>query len=50
VPFSVGAHQAGLSLSTYLVIAVLLMGGGYLGYLSSPAFQRAVDRVLKKAT
>lgn len=48
VPFSVGTSQTGLSGTTYLVIAVVLIALGYIFYLSNPAFQAAVDRVLKK--
>jgi hypothetical protein len=46
VPFSV-AEEHGLSLNTYIVIAVVLIALGYLLYLSNPAFQRAVGRLLK---
>ena len=48
VPFTVGTSQSGLSGTTYLVIAVVLFALGYIFYLSNPAFQAAVDRVLKK--
>jgi hypothetical protein len=48
VPFVVGNAKSGLSGTTYLVIAVVLFALGYIFYLSNPAFQAAVDRVLKK--
>lgn len=48
VPFSVGSAKSGLSGTTYFVIAVVLFALGYIFYLSNPAFQAAVDRVLKK--
>ncbi len=48
VPFTMGSSQSGLSGTTYLVIAVVLFALGYIFYLSNPAFQAAVDRVLKK--
>lgn len=49
VPFTVGAAGAGLSGTTYLVIAVVLLALGYIFYLSNPAFQAMVDRLLKKS-
>lgn len=48
VPFVVGTSKSGLSGTTYLVIAVVLIALGYIFYLSNPAFQAAVDRVIKK--
>ncbi len=48
VPFAVGTSKSGLSGTTYLVIAVVLIALGYIFYLSNPAFQAAVDRVIKK--
>lgn len=47
VPFSV-AEQHGLSLNTWILIGLAVFGGGYFLYLSSPAFQVAVNRTLKK--
>jgi hypothetical protein len=48
VPFVVGKAKGALSGTTYLVIAVVLIALGYIFYLSNPAFQAAVDRVIKK--
>lgn len=48
VPFAVGGAKSGLAGSTYLVIAVVLFALGYIFYLSNPAFQATVDRLLKK--
>jgi len=48
VPFSVGASATGLSASTYVVIAVILIAVGYIFYLSNASFKGAVDRMLKK--
>jgi len=47
VPFGV-AEAHGLSLNTYIIIAVTLIALGYILYLSSPAVQGAVNRLWKK--
>jgi hypothetical protein len=49
VPFSVGTSQiGGPSMSTYLVIAVVLIAAGYIFYLSNASFKNAIDGMLKK--
>lgn len=48
VPFKVGAAAGGFSTTTFIVIAVILIAVGYILYLSNPAFQGIVDRLLKK--
>jgi hypothetical protein len=48
VPFRVGASASGLSMSTFIIIAVILIAVGYILYLSNPNFQGIVDRMLKK--
>lgn len=50
VPFSVGGASGGLSTSTYLVIAVILIAVGYIFYLSNASFKGAVDRMMKKSS
>jgi hypothetical protein len=48
VPFRVGASASGISTTTFIVIAVILIAVGYILYLSNPAFQGIVDKLLKK--
>ncbi len=48
VPFTVGSTGAGLSTSTYLVIGVIVIAVGYIGYLSNASFKNAVDGLTKK--
>ncbi len=48
VGFVVGSAQSGLSVSTYIVIGVVLIAGGYLAYLSNASFKNAIDRLVNK--
>jgi hypothetical protein len=48
VGFVVGSAQSGFSASTYIVIGVVLIAGGYLAYLSSASFKNAIDRLVNK--
>ena len=48
VPFKVGAGASGISMSTFIIIAVILIAVSYILYLSNPSFQAIVDRLLKK--
>jgi hypothetical protein len=50
VPFKVGAAGGGMSSTTLIVIGVILIAVGYILYLSNPAFQALVDKLLKKKT
>jgi hypothetical protein len=46
----VGAAGGGMSSTTLIVIGVILIAVGYILYLSNPAFQALVDKLLKKKT
>lgn len=48
VPFKVGSAGGGMSTTTFIIIAVILIALGYILYLSNPAFQGIVDRLLKR--
>lgn len=48
VPFKVGSASSGVSTTTFIIIAVILIAVGYILYLSNPKFQGIVDRLLKK--
>lgn len=48
IGFNVGSSAAGLSMSTYLVLAVALFAGGYIFYLSNASFKDTIDRLTKK--
>lgn len=44
--FAVGTSQTGISTNTYIVIGVVLIAAGYIGYLSNASFKNAVDKVI----
>jgi len=48
IGFVVGTNATGLSSTTWFAIAVLLIAGLYILYLSNAGFKAAVDKALKK--